>query len=44
MPCNVALGNGVSSFVELDLPMFLRDNGDTMKPSLTVLFQSGFGF
>jgi hypothetical protein len=39
-----ALGNGVSYFVELDLPMFLRDNGDAMKPSLTVLFQSGFGF
>jgi hypothetical protein len=39
-----ALGKGVSYFVELDLPMFLRDNGDAMKPSLTVLFQSGFGF
>ncbi|MFT3922224.1 MAG: hypothetical protein QM778_06795 [Myxococcales bacterium] len=39
-----ALGNGVSYFVELDLPMFLRDNGTEMKPSLTVLFQSGFGF
>jgi hypothetical protein len=40
-----ALGNGISYFLELDLPMFLRDNGQSeMKPSLTVLFQSGFGF
>ena len=39
-----ALGKGISYFVELDLPMFLRDNGDAMKPSLTVLFQTGFGF
>lgn len=39
------VGNGVSYFVELDLPLFLRDNGlGSMKPSMTVLFQSGFGF
>ena len=39
-----AIGKGLSYFVELDLPMFLRDNGSEMKPSLTMLFQSGLGF
>jgi hypothetical protein len=31
-------------FVELDLPLFFRDDGSQMKPSLTVQFQTGFGF
>jgi hypothetical protein len=39
-----ALGKGISYFLELDLPVFMRDNGSEMKPSLTVLFQSGIGF
>lgn len=34
----------VSYFIELDLPVFFRDDGSSMQPSLTVLFQSGFGF
>ncbi len=39
-----ALGKGLAYFIELDLPFFMRDNGSEMKPSLTVLFQSGLGF
>lgn len=35
---------GLSYFLELDLPLFLRDDGEDMKPSLTVLLQSGFAF
>lgn len=38
------LGNGLCWFLELDLPFFLRDDGSAMKPSVTVLFQSGIGF
>lgn len=38
------IGNGLSYFVELDLPVFMRDNGASMRPSLTVLFQSGIAF
>lgn len=31
-------------FVELDIPLFLRDDGNKMQASATFLFQSGFGF
>jgi hypothetical protein len=31
-------------FFELDLPMFLRDNGRKPEGTVTFLFQSGFGF
>jgi hypothetical protein len=31
-------------FVELDVPLFLRDDGAKMRGSATILFQSGFGF
>lgn len=34
----------VSYFLELDLPLFLRDTGAQMSPSATVLVQTGFGF
>jgi hypothetical protein len=39
-----ALGKGISYFVELDLPLFFRDDGSQIKPSLTIQFQSGFAF
>ncbi len=38
------ISDGIAYFIELDLPAFLRDNGDSMRPSLTVLFQTGFAF
>lgn len=31
-------------FVELDIPLFVRDNGKKPEGSATVLFQTGFGF
>lgn len=34
----------VKYFLELDLPLFLRDTGGQMSPSATVLFQTGVGF
>lgn len=34
----------LSWFVEGDVPLFLRDDGDKMRPSATFLFQSGVGF
>jgi hypothetical protein len=39
-----AIGEQLSYFLELDLPVFFRDDGNSMQPSLTVLFQSGFAF
>lgn len=40
----IKLSKRISYFVEADLPLFLRDDGDAMRPSATFLFQSGFGF
>lgn len=40
----IKLSKRISYFVEADLPLFLRDNGDAMRPSATLLLQSGFGF
>jgi hypothetical protein len=34
----------LSYFVELDVPLFLRDNGTEMRASATVLLQSGMAF
>jgi hypothetical protein len=34
----------LSYFVEADVPLFLRDDGKEMRPSATLLFQTGVGF
>jgi hypothetical protein len=34
----------VSYFLEADLPLFLRDDDNKVRPSATFLFQTGFGF
>ncbi len=38
------LGDKVTYYVEGDVPMFIRDAGSEMKPSVGFQFQSGFAF
>ncbi|MBX3233809.1 MAG: hypothetical protein KIT84_08920 [Labilithrix sp.] len=38
------LGDKVTYYVEGDVPMFLRDAGTAMRPSIGFQFQSGFAF
>lgn len=38
------ISDKLSYFVEADVPMFLRDDGKEMRPSATLLFQTGVGF
>jgi hypothetical protein len=40
----IKLSNRVAWFVELDVPLFLRDDGTKMRASATALFQTGVGF
>ena len=40
----VEISERVSWFAELDLPVFIRDRDDRLRGSVTVLFQTGFGF
>ncbi|MCB9698809.1 MAG: hypothetical protein H6738_18655 [Alphaproteobacteria bacterium] len=39
-----SINDKVAYFVEMDVPIFVRDIGDTMQPSVSLLFQTGFGF
>lgn len=40
----IKVSERLSWFVEGDLPLFLRDDGDKLRPSATLLFQTGVGF
>ncbi len=40
----VKISNRLSWFVELDIPLFLRDDGTRMRGTATALFQTGVGF
>jgi len=40
----VKISDRLAYFFELDVPLFLRDNGSKPEATATFLFQSGFGF
>lgn len=40
----VKISERLSYFAEIDAPLFLRDNGQSVQPSATLLFQTGVGF
>lgn len=40
----VKVSNRLAWFVELDIPLFLRDDGTKMRGTATALFQTGVGF
>ena len=40
----VKISNRLAWFLEIDVPLFLRDDGKKLQPSATALFQTGVGF